>query len=888
MITIGLRDARAHLPRFIMSIIAIALGVAFVLGSFAFRGMLDTQVDAMLATNADHDVYVRGSQRDNTNSGTETATYNTIGADLADTIKHVAGVSGVSVPESLTTGVLVGSDGTATASSGGTSSMALSSTHPWRSAHFTSGTYPKGRNQVAISSDTASAAHLHRGSTTTYVYPAAGPTKVTVSGIFDLDSSQAGTLIVGLDPAVIEQELAAQGSDTSKASVIGVYGRANRGSPLTADQQQALADAINAKLPAGSKAVAVTGDDYREAQSKATRDSIGFVQPLILIFALIALFVGTFIIANTFSMIVREAMRGYALLRSIGASPRQVFTTVIVQALTLGIIGSGAGILLGWGMTALIMRVIAMTGTTLEGSAVPTPGAIAIGIAVGVIVSLIGATLPAARAANTPPIQAMNETVNPEKPTLARGIGGTILAFAGLGIWWLAVAIANTGNAADGPTPWRAINELDTGWPLGIGAGLVVIGVIMLAPAIVAPAGKILGWLPSQVFRVTGRLATRNIGRSRRRTANTAAALFIGVALVSCLGVIASSVNTSISSVVDDNLHADYVLQSANYRIPSAALDQVRRLDDVSSVTTLTATPAITYGDNTAITRTMVVDDDFAHTTMPPVTVEGNLDSALSGTDDIIVGKSTAKDNGWHVGQRVTATFAPSSTTQSTYGAEAKTQTFTVAAIASGGAWDLGVFINTDEAKALGVTQILMTPQAFVTFKPGTNLAHARNQLTKVVKPYYVIAVMDHDEYRSALSGMVNQVLMIVYALLALSIIIAVFGIVNTLTLSVSERTREIGVLRAIGMSNGQVRGMIAIESSIIAVLGTLLGLATGVAAGVVIRACFASMGLSDLSIPWPQLGVFLLASIAVGILAALPPARQALRVPVLDAVVVD
>lgn len=888
MITIGLRDARAHLPRFILSIIAIALGVAFVLGSFTFRGMLNTQVDAILATNADHDVYVRGSQRDSANSGTETVTYNAVSTDLVDTIKHVTGVSGVSAPESLTTGVLVGKDGTATASSGGTSSMALSATHPWRSAHFTSGTYPTGRNQVAISSDTARAAHLHHGSSTTYVYPAQGPTKVTVSGIFDLDSAQAGTLIVGLDPAVIEQELTAQGTDTAKTNAIGVYGTANHGSPLTKDQQQTLANAINAKLPAGSKAVAVTGDDYREAQSQATRDSIGFVQPLILIFALIALFVGTFIIANTFSMIVREAMRGYALLRSIGASPRQVFTTVIVQALTLGLIGSGAGILLGWGMTALIMRIIAITGTTLEGSAAPTPGAIGVGVAVGIIVSLIGATLPAIRAANTPPIQAMNETVNPEKPTLGRGIGGTALAIVGFSVWGLAVAIANTGNTADGPTPWHAINELDTSWPLGIGAALVVIGVIMLAPAIVAPAGKILGWLPSHVFRVTGRLATRNIGRSRRRTANTAAALFIGVALVSCLGVIASSVKTSINSVVNDNLHADYVLQSANYRIPSAALDQVRNLDDVASVTTLTVTPSVSYGDNTAITRTMVVDDDFAHTTMPPVEVQGDLDRALTGTDAIIVGKSTAKDNNWHVGQRVTAKFSPSATSRSVPTAKPKTRIFTVAAIASGGAWDLGVFINADEAKALGVTPMLITPQAFVTFKHGTNLTHARHQLTTIVKPYYVIAIMNHDEYRSAMSGMVNQVLMIVYALLALSIIIAIFGIVNTLTLSVSERTREIGVLRAIGMSNGQVRGMIAIESSIIAVLGTVLGLVTGVTAGVVIRACFASMGLSDLSIPWPQLGIFLLASIVVGILAALPPARQALRVPVLDAVAID
>lgn len=526
VVTIGVRDARAHASRFVMSIVAIALGVAFVLGSFCFRGLLDGQVRKMTSTNADGDVYVQGlvtedsdyssasagsaassaasATASSSSSDDDTDSRNNIDVSLVDTIAAVDGVQTAVPARSLDGVVLVNSDGVAASSMTGTSANAMSEEYRWRSAHFVQGGYPRGEHEVAISSDTAGSAGLAYGSQTKIVYPSAGVQDVTVTGIFDLDDSQAGALVLGLDPDVVISELQAQGTSTDTIPRIKVYGSANGGAALTEKQQQDLADAINAALPADSQATAVTGQSHRDELNKSYSKQLGFIQPLILIFAVLALFVGSFIIANTFTMIVRDSMRGYALLRSIGVSPGQIFATVIIQALLLGLVGSGIGVVLGWGIVEAIVAILAAQGTPFTASAAPTVPIILLAFAVGIAVSLLGATLPARRAALAPPIQAMNETTNPEPPVTRRAIGGIVLALLGGLCWWFALAIAHTSDTAAGPTPWPALNGIGVGWPLGVGAGLLVVGVIMLAPALVRPFGAVLGWLPAHAFRVTG------------------------------------------------------------------------------------------------------------------------------------------------------------------------------------------------------------------------------------------------------------------------------------------------------------------------------------------------------------------------------------------------
>lgn len=914
MIRIGLRDARSHFGRFIMSIVAIALGVSFVVGSFCFREMLNNQVSQMMSTNADHDVYVRGSQEKKKDSSAmsmgSTKSYNDVDVDLAGTIAKVDGVSSARVVHMLSGVVLLDKHGDAVTTMGSpTLAIGMGKSSPWRSAKFTTGTWPKNGDEIALHSFAAEQSGLKVGDKTKIVYPD-GAHKVTVSGIFTTDASQAGAIIIAIDPATAKEQANKQSDDPDKTALISVYG--NKTTPLDDNAQQQLADRINKALPRSAKAHAITGDEYRDESTKSTQDALGFIQPLILIFAVIALFVGSFIIANTFSMIVRESMRGYALLRSIGASPLQVFSTVIVQALLLGLVGSLAGIGLGWGMVKLIASGLANMGMPLTGATNPTVSDMLVGLVVGIVVTLIGAALPARNAALAPPIQAMNETVNPEKPVLARGILGTVMVLLGFLSWGFTYALA----AADGdgsPTPWKALNSIAVGWPLGIGAALAVIGVIVAGPAYVSTAGAVLGWLPSKVFTVTGRLAQRNISRSKRRTSNTAAALFVGVAIVSCLGVVATSAKASVNSLVDTGLKADFAVSSASAgQIPDQAIKDIKKVDGVNHVVSNRVVLGVKYDGKAINGFTFATQPELFTKIFAAETTEGDAAAALKD-GKLLVGKTIADDRGWHVGQKVKATAENIVVDkEATAKAQAKAseieqytndaknvdpktlvktkkvttgKTLTIGAIVSNSVYRDFAIVNDDLAEQIGNKQTMFVMQAFVTDKRGADTVQVKKALKKTIKKYYTIVVFDRDEYKSTMSSMIDQMLMVLYALLALSIIIAIFGIVNTLALSVSERTKEIGLLRAIGTSRGQVRGMLGIEAAIISVFGTVLGLVVGIAAGVVIRAVYASEGLETLAIPWLQLLVFLLLSIVVGLVSSISPASRALKQPVLDAV---
>lgn len=949
MIKIGLRDARAHFGRFVMSIIAIALGVSFVVGSFCFREMMNNQVSDMMGTSADHDVYVRGSKEVKSDSSglmaasSSSKTYNTIDVDLASTIGDVKGVKNAEVVYSVSGTVLVGKDGAAVSTMGApTLAVGFGKDVPWRSATFTSGTYPTSDDEIALHSFAAEKANLKVGDKTKVVYPD-GPKDVTVTGIFDLDSSLAGAIIIDIPPSLAKTYATQQSDDPDKTDQIGIYG--NLKTPLDEQAQQELADRINKALPAGSKAHAITGNQLRDESTQSAQEALGFVQPLILIFAVIALFVGSFIIANTFSMIVRESMRGYAVLRSIGASPAQVFTTVIVQAIVLGVVGSGIGIGLGWGMVKGIVAMMGQMGTPMTGSSNPSVSDMLVGLAVGLIVTLIGAALPASRAAMAPPIQAMNETVNPEKPVLTRGIIGTTMIVVGALTWAWTCRIA----LADGdPTLIGWLNDFaswtGTGWPLGVGAALIVIGVIVAGPAWVSPAGAVLGWIPAHVFQVTGRLATRNLSRHKRRTSNTAAALFVGVAIVSCLSVVATSAKASVNDIVDTGLKADFSISSAaSGQIPDNAVEAIKGVDGLKSVSSNRMIFGAKYDGKQVKGMTFAAQDSLFTDVFAPEIIAGDANKALRG-GELVVGEDIADDQGWKVGDTVkvstentTVDEEATAQAQADYqtqvqaqiqslteeaqklalagdaaGAQAKsdeiqqvtkqaqnvdpatlvktkqvtvTKKLKVGAIISNSVYRSCVFVNDDLGDQLGTKQTMFTMQMYLVAKPGENLDKLEQRIKKAVKPYYVISVMNRDEYKSTMGSMVDQILLVLYALLALSIVIAIFGIVNTLALSVSERTKEIGLLRAIGTSRGQVRGMLGIEAAIIAVFGTVMGMVVGVAAGAVIRAVYEADGLSVLSIPWDQLGVFLVLSILVGLIASVSPASRALKQPVLDAV---
>ena len=934
MFRIGLRDTKAHFRRFIMSIIAIALGVAFVVGSFCFREMLNDQVSQMMGSNSDADVYVRGATEEKQEPGgsvtSYNSTYNEISTSIIPDIENVDGVASADATMQLGNAVLLDHNGDALTTVGApTLVIGVDQDAPWRSAHFVSGEYPQTDDEVALLEDTADKAGLKTGDTAKLIVDGEAR-EMTVSGVFTSPSTQLGAILILARPSFVQHVLQEEGEDTSSIQFIGVYG--SKTTPLDEEAQQQLADRINKALPKSADAHAVTGDSVRDDATKSIQDQLGFIQPLILIFAAIALFVGAFIIANTFTMIVRESMRGYALLRSVGASPLQVFASVLIQAVILGLVGSGIGVLLGWGLLELIAKGMTQSGMPLSGSPTPSATDVIVGVIVGVIVTIIGATLPAKTAATAPPIQAMNETVNPEKPVRARGWIGIAMVAVGAAFWVLCYL------DADKRVDWQWLKDLGSGWTLGLGAAFVVIGAIVCAPAFVAPAAKVLGWIPSKAFPVTGKLATRNIGRAKRRTANTAAALFIGVAIVSCLGVVASSMKTSVSDLVDNNVNADYVVMAASMTQPisTKAVDAVEDTEGVgaSSAVSMLPTVKVTNATKTIMPTTSKVD---LFTKIAPVERQDGDAAKAIENGEAVIGRTVANDEHWKIGDTIDLksenTSVDEQATKQAYEAyqkkiesqvtalqqeaqrlassgdvsgaqskakeaesivkqaqntdpkqfvkmktETKKEQVKIGAIVDDALYSDGIMISLPTAERLTSKDMMMVTQMYVQAKPGANIERLGKNLEKAVKPFYTISVLTRDEFKSSMSSMINS-------MLAMSIIIAIFGIVNTLALNVSERTKEIGLLRAIGTSNGQVRGMLAIEAVILSVFGTLVGIVVGVAAGVVIRIAYESQGMTTLTIPWDQLVLLLIVAILVGLIASISPARRALKHPVLNAV---
>lgn len=924
-----------------MSIIAIALGVSFVVGSFCFREMLNDQVSQMMGSNSDADVYVRGAteqKKDGEDSfGSYNSTYNEISTDIIPDIEKVDGVVSADATHQLSNAVLLDHNGDAMATIGAPTLVIGFDEHdPWRSAHFVSGGYPQTDGEIALLQDTADKAGLKTGDKAKLIVDGEAR-EMTVSGVFTTDSSQLGAILILARPGFVEHTLQQENEDTSSVQFIGVYG--NKTTPLDEAAQQQLADRINRELPKSADAHAVTGDSVRDDATKSIQDQLGFIQPLILIFAAIALFVGAFIIANTFTMIVRESMRGYALLRSVGASPLQVFASVLVQAVILGLVGSGIGVLLGWGLLELIAKGMSNSGMPLSGSPAPSASDVVIGLIVGVVVTIVGATLPAKTAATAPPIQAMNETVNPEKPVKARGWIGIVMVAVGAA-WWV-LCYLDAAKRVD----WQWLRDLGSGWTLGLGAAFVVIGAIVCAPAFVTPAAAVLGWIPQKLFPVTGKLATRNIGRAKRRTANTAAALFIGVAIVSCLGVVASSMKTSVSDLVDNNVNADYVAMTASMTQPisTKAVDEIEKTEGVGAVSAIYMLPTVKATNAGDDVMTAAIRSDLLTKLAPIEQQEGDAAKAIDA-GEAAVGRTVADDEHFKVGDTVdlesenvvvdeqatkqaSEAYQRQITEQATAlqqeaqrlaasgdvtGAQAKakeaesvvkqaqnvdpkqfvktktetkTEKVRIGAIIDDSLYADSIFVSLPTAEKVTGKDMMMVTQMYVQAKPGANVEQLGKDLKKTVKPFYTISVLTRDEFKSSMSSMINSMLSIIYALLALSIIIAIFGIVNTLALNVSERTKEIGLLRAIGTSNGQVRGMLAIEAVILSVFGTLVGIVVGVAAGVVIRIAYESQGMTTLAIPWDQLALFLVVAILVGLIASISPARRALKQPVLNAV---
>ena len=848
MIRVALRGVRAHLVRFCLSVLAVALGVAFVAGTFALRTMLGSTFTDIIATTTLGDAYVRGADPAGGTGGPDRIspdTRNPVPLTLVDQLEAVDGVA-AALPDVQGPLVLVGADGTAVQSTQAPS-FGFAYDPRDRAVHVVAGRPPEGADEIAVESATLRASGLAIGDTTSVVV--GGEIRpVTVVGEIGLGSALAGATVVFLDTATATAAFAPDGT-VATISVLAADGLS----------EQQLVDRI-APVAAASTvpAEAVTGDEVRDQATANILTILGFITTFLLVFAGISLFVGAFIIANTFSMWVRQRTRELALLRAVGASPLQVFSSIVLQAALVGVVGAALGVAGGLGLVVVLRSVLGRVGMQLTGR-VPLDGfTLVVSVLVGTLVSVLAAALPARRAALVPPVEALRDEVTPPERSLSRrAVVGAVLVVLGVG----AVAAALLDPTAE-----------HAGALLGIGAGGVVLGVLAASPVLARGMLRVLA-VPVARWRPVGPLARGNVTRNPRRTANTAGALMIGMALVGAAAVIAATTQASTSAIVAREATTDYILRgAAQGTVPEQAIEDVRALPDVRAADTFATGVVLVDGASLAVTG---IDPTAVGRSIRTEQVEGSFPDALAA-GEVAVQRTTMDDEHWTVGQRLelVGSSAP--------------QTVAIGAVIDSPAFGVPLVVSQTLLDQLLPPDEQRVTTVFVTATDGADVAALRDQLTDAVRPYVVVSVMDSAEFVSDLAAQVDRVLVILYALLGLSIVIAVLGIINTLALSVIERTREVGLLRAIGVSRAQLRWMITLESVVIAVLGALLGVLLGIGFGIALMYAVRDQGLEVISVPVGQLAVFLVLSVVIGVLAAVFPARRAARLDVLRAIATE
>lgn len=857
MLRVALRNVRAHLVRLGLSILAVVLGVSFVAGTFSLREMLSATFDGIVDAGTTADVYLRGADdvptvlQDNSSAG---AVRNSIPADLASTVVGVDGVAHV-FPDFTGPLVLVGADGTVPPSVGApTFGLAWYPDEP--TTPISEGVAPDGPGEFLLEAGGLEATGLAVGDSTTLIV-AGQLVEATLTGLVDMDAAFAGATIVFFDEATA----AATFSPDGMVSTIAVLGDG------TVDETT-LADRVEAAVgDTGAAPVEVlTGETARAEARDDIATMLGFVETFLLVFAGISLFVGGFIISNTFAMTVRQRQREFALLRAIGASPLQVFASILVQAAVVGAVGGALGVAGGLGLVVALKALFESMGMELSGDIPVNASMVVISLTLGVVVSVLSAAVPARRAALVAPVEAMRDDSPAQSASLrVRTLIGLLVAGAGVSAVVAAVVTSSRDDAAS------------TGSLLGIGAAAVVVGTLLLAPAIATPVLRVMALPFVWLVKPLGKLASGNVTRNPRRTASTASALMIGMSLVGAASVIAASAQASVSGIVENESRADLIVQSATGMIPSGAVADIEALPEVGTADSMTFDQYLVADGSGAEALPLYVlgtDPDVFGRSWESEAVEGDLATLDEGQVSVL--RSTMVANGWVLGESLTL---------STQLGELDV---TVGSVFDSPALGVSMFVAATQFEQLSAAPADMVTMLLVRAADGVAQADLDAAVTAAAKPYMIVSVMDNEEFVSSLADQVNQVLTILYALLGLSIVIAILGIVNTLALSVIERTREIGLMRAVGLGRAQLAATITIESVLTAVFGTVLGLAVGVGLAAGMPTVFQSAGLTDLVVPWGGLGVMLAVSVVVGMLAAVWPAVRAARLPVLEAVTVD
>ncbi|MFJ7155915.1 ABC transporter permease [Streptomyces sp. NPDC101118] len=848
----SMRNFLAHKGRMALSAVAVLLSVAFVCGTLVFTDTMNTTFDKLFAVSA-ADVTVSPKNAEGGEETPQRGKPESLPASVVDKAARAQGADSAEGVVFSTAVTVVNAENENMGSTTGAPTIAASwNSNELRSMEITSGNAPRGPTQVMVDADTADKHGLKIGDELRTI-AVTGDVRAKISGIVSFKVTNPGAAVVYFDTPTAQQALLGRTGEFTNVNVVAKEG--------VSDEQ--LKKAVAAELGSGYKLLTA-----KESADEGREDIGSFLDVMkyvMLGFAGIAFLVGIFLIFNTFSMLVAQRTREIGLMRAIGAGREQVNRSVLVEALLLGVVGSVLGVGAGVGLAIGLMKLMGQMGMNLSTDDLTvlwtTP---AVGMFLGIVVTVVAAYVPARRAGKVSPMAALRDAGTPmdRKAGVVRAVLGLLLTGAGAAALYLTA----TADAAGQGSLW-----------LGLGVVLTLIGFIVIGPLLAGGVVKVLSGVVLRPFGSVGRLAERNALRNPRRTGATGAALMIGLALVACLSVVGSSMVASATEELDRSVGADYIVSSQTGQpVMPQTEAAMRKVGGLAHVTAYRGVDAkVTSPDGKTVKESLSTTDPTYAEDVRREMVAGRHADAY-GKDAIAVGSLYADEHGVKVGDRLKVAFDGGGTAS-----------LRVAAIASdSGNLDKGVmYVATATAERYLPADRMPRPfMLLAKAKDGTADA-TYEQLKTALAAYPQYKVLDQADYKQDLKDQVGQLLNMVYGLLALAIIVAVLGVVNTLALSVVERTREIGLMRAIGLSRRQLRRMIRLESVVIALFGALLGLGLGMGWGAAAQKLLALEGLNVLEIPWPTILTVFVGSAFVGLVAALVPAFRAGRMNVLNAI---
>ena len=849
---ITLKGVAAHRLRYALTALAVLLGVAFISGTYVLTDTMNHTFD-----NLYNQIYqgtaavVRATQPFNPGANF-TDQRQRIDASLATTVRNVPGVQAVSVTIDGYA-QLVGKNGkTIGMASNGPPTLGeawtdVTALNPMRL--LPGGQPPRGPGQAVIDKHSADVGGFTVGDKVR-VLTQTGPGTYTITGIATWGSADSplGATITAFDPA-------------TAARVLGQPGKVNAINAQAAPgvSPDTLVTRIQQAIHTPGIEV-VSGASITAEGQQSVHQVMSVVSVFLLSFGFIALFVGSFVIFNTFSIIVAQRLRELALLRAVGASRRQVTQAVLGESLIIGLVASAAGVGAGIGLAVVLKAALSGLGFDLPAAGLLiTSRTVIVGIAVGTLITVISAIAPARRAGRIPPVAALQEVAaEPRQLPARRAVLASVLLAVGIAVLFTGL-FAHIGNRM----------------PLvGAGAAAVFIGVSVFGPFAARPASRVIG-APLARQGATGMLGQRSAMRNPSRTSATAAALMVGVALVSLTSVLASSMKSSAASTIDSALRADFVVSSGAPAGGASGFSpglerSLATLPQVSSVAGVRSGVVKVFS---GVTPMVAVDPAKAAPLFNVGVTQGSL-AAMTPTG-IAVSSQAASDHRLHLGSPVAITYPTTGT-----------KTYTVQAIYR--VRDIAGDYVLPLAAAQANFPSALDTVAFVKLAPGVTTSAARPAIDRVLAAYPNATLQDQAQYKASYSAQVDQLLNLVYGLLGLSVAIALIGIANTLALSIYERTRELGLLRAVGTTRGQLRSMVRAEALVISTFGALEGLVLGSLLGWAIVAAMRSQGVTTLVFPVPQLLIVAALAALAGLAAAISPSRRAAKLNILQAVTTE